>query len=104
MSTQTKQEQTEAAPQQITVDDIALIVNIIATASRRGAFEAAEFTVVGGLFEKLKDFLPEPVAAEDNAAESTNTGADAETETPANQLNFDFAGQAQKADEDTSEG
>ena len=91
MSTQTKT-QTEVAPQQITLEDIALIVNIIGAVSRRGAFEAAEFTVVGGLFEKLKGFLPEPVAEEANSAETTNTGADAET--PENQLNFDFAGAA----------
>ena len=90
MSTENEQTQTEAAPQQITIDDIALIVNIIGTVSRRGAFEAAEFTVVGGLFEKLKGFLPEPVAEEANPTETTNTGTDAET--PENQLNFDFAG------------
>ena len=102
MSTETEQTQTEAAPQQITIDDISLIVNIIATVSRRGAFEAAEFTVVGGLFEKLKGFLPEPVSEEDNAAESTNTGADAET--PENQLNFDFSGYAKEAKEATTEG
>lgn len=90
MSTETEQTQTEPAPQQITIDDIALIVNIIGTVSRRGAFEAAEFTVVGGLFEKLKGFLPEPVAEKTNTAETTNTGSEAET--PENQLNFDFAG------------
>jgi len=87
MSTQTET-QTEVAPQQITIEDIALIVNIIATVSRRGAFEAAEFTVVGGLFEKLKGLLPEPAAEETNTAETTNTDA----ADPENQLNFDFSG------------
>jgi hypothetical protein len=96
MSNENEQTQTEAAPQQITIDDIALIVNIIATVSRRGAFEAAEFTVVGGLFEKLKGFLPEAAPEETNAAETTNTSAVAEI--PENQLNFDFAGAAANKD------
>lgn len=89
MSTQTET-QTEVAPQQITLEDIALIVNIIGAVSRRGAFEAREFTLVGGLFEKLSALLPEPTPEETNAAETTNTGA--ATEIPENQLNFDFAG------------
>lgn len=88
MSTQTET-QTEVAPQQITLDDIALIVNIIGAVSRRGAFEAAEFTLVGGLFEKLKALLPEPAAEEANTTETGNTGATEEV--PENQLNFDFA-------------
>ena len=88
MSTQTET-QTEVAPQQITLDDIALIVNIIGAVSRRGAFEAAEFTLVGGLFEKLKALLPEP-AEEANTTETGNTGATEEV--PENQLNFDFTG------------
>lgn len=90
MSTQTET-QTEVAPQQITLEDIALIVNIIGAVSRRGAFEASEFTVVGGLFEKLRALLPEPAPEETNTAETTNTGA---AETPENQLNFDFASAA----------
>lgn len=83
----TENTQTEATPHKITIDDIALIVNIISAVSRRGAFEAAEFTVVGGLFEKLKGFLPEPEVAQTNTVETTNSSE----VTPSNQLNFDFS-------------
>jgi hypothetical protein len=97
MSTQTET-QTEVAPQQITLEDIALIVNIIGAVSRRGAFEASEFTVVGGLFEKLRALLPEPESApeETNSVETTNTSAVAEI--PENQLNFDFGAAAANKD------
>jgi hypothetical protein len=91
MSTQTKT-QTEVAQHQITLEDVALIVNIISTVSRRGAFEASEFTIVGGLFEKLKALLPEPAPEKTNSAETTNTSES--TEIPDNQLNFDFAAAA----------
>ena len=90
MSTQTET-QTEVAPQQITLEDIALIVNIIGAVSRRGAFEASEFTVVGGLFEKLRALLPAPAPEETNTAETTNTSAVAEIpEIPENQLMIYF--------------
>jgi len=82
----------------ISIDDIALMVNIIGTVSRRGAFEAAEFTIIGGLFEKLKALLPEPVAEDAEPAETTNTCADTQ-DTPPNQLNFDF-GAAQDTPQD----
>lgn len=92
MTTQTEQ------TYPISIDDIALMVNIIGTVSRRGAFEAAEFTIIGGLFEKLKALLPEPVAENGEPAETTNTGADTQ-DTPPNQLNFDF-GVAQDTPQD----
>lgn len=81
--------QTEQTEQQgennITIGDVVLMYNIIATVSRRGAFEADEFQLVGKLFEKLKGFIPK--SEETPAAETTNTSE----EVPDNQLNFDFA-------------
>lgn len=68
----------------ITIGDIVLMYNIIATVSRRGAFEADEFQLVGKLFEKLKGFIPKQ---EEAHAETANTSEEA----PDNQLSFDFA-------------
>jgi hypothetical protein len=65
------------------MNDVILMHNIIATASRRGAFEASEFQVVGRLFEKLKALMPAEAAAEEYPAETTNTSTevdDAQTE------------------------
>jgi hypothetical protein len=69
----------------ITLGDLILMHNIISTVSRRGAFEASEFQIVGTLFEKLKSYIP---AKEETAetAETLNTS----DEQPENQLNFDF--------------
>ena len=65
---QTEQQQEE---NNITIGDVVLMYNIIATVSRRGAFEADEFQLVGKLFEKLKTFIPKTEEA--SAAETTNT-------------------------------
>ena len=57
---------TETAPQtapevnndaNITLGDFVLIQNIIATASRRGAFESKEFTVIGQLVDRIESFV-----------------------------------------------
>jgi hypothetical protein len=74
---------------EIAIEDINLIVNIIATVSKRGAFEAPEFQIVGSLFERLRSLLPPPVEAPapevENTVESSNTGQDQD------QLQFDLA-------------
>lgn len=44
---------------QVSAQDIILMVNIISTVSKRGAFEPDEFQIVGTLFEKLKSFVVE---------------------------------------------
>jgi hypothetical protein len=62
--------------------DVILMHNIIATTSRRGAFEAAEMEIVGKLFNKLSAFLPKKEEHEE--AETTNTSADEE------QTQFEF--------------
>jgi hypothetical protein len=38
----------------ISVQDVNLVLNIINTVSKRGAFQPEEFQIVGTLFEKLK--------------------------------------------------
>jgi len=51
---------------QISSEDIILMVNIISTVSKRGAFEADEFQIVGSLFERLKALvLPKGEQVED---------------------------------------
>jgi hypothetical protein len=72
--------------QPLTMNDVILMHNIIATASRRGAFEASEFQVVGRLFEKLKALMPSEAATENDPAETTNTS----TEVDDTQTEFQF--------------
>lgn len=38
-------------------NDVVLMVNIITTVSRRGAFEANEMVTIGSLFERLKSYI-----------------------------------------------
>jgi hypothetical protein len=72
---------------EITLGDLILMYNIIATVSRRGGFEASEFKLVGSLFEKLKTYVP----AKEDTTETTNTS------TEENQMKFEFV------EEDTAE-
>jgi hypothetical protein len=51
--------QTDNQNFQVSAQDIILMVNIISTVSKRGAFQPEEFQIVGALFEKLKSFVVE---------------------------------------------
>jgi hypothetical protein len=51
--------QTDNQNFQVSAQDIILMVNIISTVSKRGAFQPEEFQIVGTLFEKLKSFVVE---------------------------------------------
>jgi hypothetical protein len=51
--------QTDNLNFQVSAQDIILMVNIISTVSKRGAFQPEEFQIVGALFEKLKSFVVE---------------------------------------------
>ena len=61
----------EAAPVQLSLADLAAVVQIIDAASKRGAFEGAELESVGGVRNRLAAFVdasqpaPEEAAAED---------------------------------------
>ena len=61
--------ETQNTTVQLELSDITLMLSIISTCSQRGAFSPEEFTVVGGLWEKLKAFLP--VQGEDEGQEET---------------------------------
>jgi hypothetical protein len=71
---------TETQPK-LTLNDVILMSNIINTVSRRGAFEANEFTIVGKLHEKLLALIPKEEPIEESTAESTNTSADDDGQT-----------------------
>lgn len=83
-TTQTAGEQTIENP--ISVGDLILMFNIISTTSRRGAFDAAEFSVVGSLYEKLRQYVP--ASKEEPETETENTSVDQ------NQLAFNFEADA----------
>ena len=61
----------EAAPVQLSLADLAAVVQIIDVASKRGAFEGAELESVGGVRNRLGAFVdasqpaPEEASAED---------------------------------------
>jgi hypothetical protein len=61
----------EAAPVQLSLADLAAVVQIIDAASKRGAFEGAELESVGGVRNRLAAFVdasqpdPEEAAAEE---------------------------------------
>jgi hypothetical protein len=65
----------------LTLNDVILMSNIINVASRRGAFEANEFTIVGKLHEKLVALIPKEEPVEEPTAESTNTSANDDGQT-----------------------
>ena len=69
----------------LTINDAILMSNIITTVSRRGAFEANEFTIVGQLHEKLLALIPKEEPQDEPQTETTNTSADD------GQAKFDFA-------------
>ena len=46
-----------ATPESISLNDLGLLLNIVDLASKRGAFQGAELTQVGAIFDKLNAFL-----------------------------------------------
>jgi hypothetical protein len=71
------EEQPEQAQDNLTLADVILMYNIISTVSRRGAFDATEFEVVGKLFSKLKSFIPQE-QTDSETTETNNTSEEAE--------------------------
>lgn len=49
--------QAQAAPESISLNDLGLLLNIVDLASKRGAFQGAELSQVGAIFDKLNAFL-----------------------------------------------
>jgi hypothetical protein len=74
-------EKTTSEQPKLTLNDVILMSNIITTVSRRGAFEANEFTIVGKLYEKLVALIPQEEQSDESPTESTNTSVDDDGQT-----------------------
>lgn len=77
-NTEASQEQTEN-PQAITIQDLNLLANIVDLASKRGAFQAAELSQIGAVYDKLNAFLSF-VEAQQQAQAEAQAEADAQSE------------------------
>lgn len=47
----------QSVPESISLNDLQLLLQIVDLASKRGAFQGAELSQVGGIFDKLNAFL-----------------------------------------------
>ncbi len=69
----TESAEAPATPESISLNDLGLLLNIVDLASKRGAFQGAELSQVGAIFDKLNAFLTfvaeQQAAADDAAAE-----------------------------------
>ena len=63
----------EATNENLTIADLQTIVNIIDSATQRGAFRANELKVVGSVYEKTTAFLESVSEAEKEAAPKAET-------------------------------
>ena len=78
MSEENKTTEAQAAPVELTVQDLGVLRSIIDVASQRGAFKANEMEAVGKTFNKLDAFLQTVQKAEDEAKASEKGTAPAE--------------------------
>ena len=62
-------ENTNQNPPSLTLNDLAVLRNVIEVAISRGAFKAEEVTVVGQTYDKLKAWLDSVAAQQAAAAE-----------------------------------
>ena len=60
-------------PESISLNDLGLLLNIVDLASKRGAFQGAELSQVGAIFDKLNAFLTF-VQEQQNAADESEAG------------------------------
>lgn len=74
------QAQPQAAPVELTVQDLGVIRSVIDVATQRGAFKANELEAVGKTYNKLDTFLQQVQKAEENAKAEK---AEAEAKAPA---------------------
>lgn len=61
-------------PTQVTLQDLAMVVNIIDLVTKRGAFEGNELLPVGSLREKIAQFLTEQQKAAEAEAKAKANG------------------------------
>ena len=66
-------EEATTTNENLTIADLQTIVNIIDTATQRGAFRANELKVVGSVYEKTTAFLESVSQAEKDAAPKAET-------------------------------
>jgi len=78
---ETTNPEAQQAIEQLTVNDLIVIKNVFDVCSQRGAFKADEMQTVGGVYNKLNNFLQavvpqpaEPETAETPAAEEETQG------------------------------
>ena len=62
------------APTQVTLQDLAMVVNIIDLVTKRGAFEGNELLPIGSLREKIAQFLTEQQKAAEAEAKAKANG------------------------------
>jgi len=72
----------QAAPVELTVQDLGVIRSVIDVATQRGAFKANELEAVGKTYNKLDTFLQQVQKAEENA-KAEKEKAEAEAKAPA---------------------
>jgi len=70
----------EAAPVQLSLADLAAVVQIIDVASKRGAFEGAELESVGGVRNRLAAFVDASQPAPEEASAEAEDGSEVEVE------------------------
>jgi len=68
----------EAAPVQLSLADLAAVVQIVDAASKRGAFEGAELESVGGVRNRFAAFVEASQKAQSEEAEAEGATAEAE--------------------------
>ena len=72
------QAQESAVPESVGLQDLQILLNIVDLASKRGAFQGAELTQVGAVFDKLNTFLTYVAEQQAAAAEEGDEGTSEE--------------------------
>ncbi len=63
-------QESQAAPESISLQELGLLAQIVDLASQRGAFRGNEMTQVGAVYDKLTSFLNKVEEAQQAAAEA----------------------------------
>lgn len=71
--TSTNEGANNQAPTSLSVNDLTVVLKVIQTAASRGAFAAEEMSTVGGVYDKIAQFLESVGAITVNRAETTDT-------------------------------
>ena len=65
---------------QITLNDLAVLLQVVNLATERGAFRANELTQVGSVYDKVQTFLAKVEAEQNNKAEQEAAAQEAVAE------------------------